>query len=103
MCIRNLNTLEKATLTKMDDGFDLKPAEPGQLMARYCIAYDTMKQFLNVEGSESLADMVTLISKCKEFSDVKLRVSEKRILNGLNKDKNKPTISFLGLGVLSWT
>ena len=32
------------------------------------------------------------MSKCKEFSDVKLRVSEKKALNGLNKDKNKQTI-----------
>ncbi|KAK3739517.1 hypothetical protein QZH41_016197 [Actinostola sp. cb2023] len=80
LCIQNLNTLEKGTLIKMDDGFDLKPAEPGRLMARYCIAYDTMKEFLSVEGSETLADM--------------LRVSEKRILNGLNKDKNKLTIRF---------
>ena len=35
---------------------------------------------------------VMLISKCKEFSDVKLRINEKRILNTLNKDKNKETI-----------
>lgn len=36
------------------------------------------------------------MSKCKEFSDVKLRVNEKRILNGLNKDKNKLTIRYHG-------
>ena len=32
------------------------------------------------------------MSKSKEFSDVKLRVSEKRALNVVNKDKNKQTI-----------
>ena len=35
---------------------------------------------------------VDLVSKCKEFSDAKLRVNEKRALNTLNKDKNKETI-----------
>ncbi len=37
---------------------------------------------------------VDLVSKCKEFSDVKLRVNEKRALNLLNKDKNKETIRY---------
>ncbi|CAH3171720.1 unnamed protein product [Porites lobata] len=94
ICLKSLNTLERAGLIKMDDGFDLKPTEAGRLMARYCIAYDSMKQFLEIKGKESLSDLVELVSKCKEFSDVKLRVNEKRALNGLNKDKNKPTIRF---------
>ncbi|XP_068757801.1 probable ATP-dependent DNA helicase HFM1 [Montipora capricornis] len=94
LCLKSLNTLEKAGLIKMDDGFDLKPTDAGRLMARYCIAFDSMKQFLQIKGKESLSDMVELVSKCKEFSDVKLRVSEKRILNALNKDKNKQTIRF---------
>jgi len=29
---------------------------------------------------------------CREFEDVHLRVNEKKILNTLNKDKNRPTI-----------
>ncbi len=32
------------------------------------------------------------ISSCKEFADVRLRVNEKKVLNTLNKDKNKTTI-----------
>lgn len=35
-----------------------------------------------------------MVSKCKEFSDVKLRMNEKRALNLLNKDKNKETIRY---------
>lgn len=93
-CLKSLNTLEKAGLIKMDDGFDLKPTEPGRLMARYCIAYDSMKQFLNIKGTESLSDMVDLVSKCREFSDVKLRMNEKRVLNTLNKDKNSENVRF---------
>ncbi|CAM2118828.1 unnamed protein product [Caretta caretta] len=37
---------------------------------------------------------ITMISSCIEFSDVKLRTNEKKILNTLNKDKNRITIRF---------
>ena len=33
--------------------------EAGRLMARYCIAYDSMEQFLTIKGKESLSDMVS--------------------------------------------
>lgn len=36
-----------------------------------------------------------VLSKCKEFNDVRLRVNEKKVLNTLNKDKNRPTIRFM--------
>ena len=28
-------------------------------MARYCIAYDSMKEFLQIKGTENLSDMVS--------------------------------------------
>lgn len=40
----------------------------------------------------SLASQVAALSKCREFEDVHLRVNEKRVLNSLNKDKNRPSI-----------
>lgn len=30
----------------------------GRLMARYCVAYESMKKFLSFQGKESLADLV---------------------------------------------
>ena len=33
--------------------------EAGRLMARYCIAYDSMKQFLQIKGTENLSDLVS--------------------------------------------
>lgn len=38
----------------------LFPAEAGRLMARYCVAFDTMKQFSQVAGTENLSDLVGL-------------------------------------------
>lgn len=32
--------------------------EASRLMARYCVAFDTMKQFNKVSGTENLSDLV---------------------------------------------
>lgn len=36
-------------------------------MARYCIAYDSMKQFLEIKGKESLSDLVSGFSSVVLF------------------------------------
>lgn len=36
-------------------------------MARYCIAYDSMKQFLEIKGKESLSDLVSSFSSVVLF------------------------------------
>ena len=38
---------------------------------------------------------INQMSMCKEFEDVRLRVNEKKVLNILNKDKNRPTIRYV--------
>ena len=63
-------------------------------MARYYISFDTMKRLKSIGGVDNLKDLVEYISGCKEFTDLRLRVTEKRVLNALNKDKNRETIRF---------
>ncbi|CAF96372.1 unnamed protein product, partial [Tetraodon nigroviridis] len=94
LCLRNLNSLSSIGLIDMDEDINIKPTETGKLMARYCIAFDTMNLFSKVTGTENLSDLIELVSKSKEFSDIQLRVNEKRPLNTLNKDKNRLTIRF---------
>ncbi|XP_048457501.1 probable ATP-dependent DNA helicase HFM1 [Rhincodon typus] len=94
LCLKNLHALSSIGLIKMDEEINFKPTETGRLMARYCIAFDTMKLFYLVTGSETLNELVRLICNCKEFTDVQLRMNEKKILNTLNKDKNRVTIRF---------
>ncbi|XP_068593669.1 probable ATP-dependent DNA helicase HFM1 isoform X2 [Cebidichthys violaceus] len=94
LCLKNLNSLSSIGLIDMDEDVNIKPTEGGRLMARYCVAFDTMKQFSNVSGTESLSDLIELVSKSREFSDIQLRMNEKRSLNTLNKDKNRITIRF---------
>ncbi|XP_030258651.1 probable ATP-dependent DNA helicase HFM1 isoform X2 [Sparus aurata] len=94
LCLRNLNSLSAIDLIDMDEDINIKPTEAGRLMARYCVAFDTMKQFNKVAGTENLSDLIELVSKSKEFNDIQLRVNEKRPLNTLNRDKNRVTIRF---------
>lgn len=44
-----------------------------------------------VEGHETLSDMLALLSQAAEFQDVQLRHDEKSPLNALNSKKNGAT------------
>ncbi|KAM9283124.1 LOW QUALITY PROTEIN: putative ATP-dependent DNA helicase HFM1 [Morus bassanus] len=94
LCLKNLNDLSSFDLIRMDEANNFKPTETGRLMAWYYIAFDTVKQFFTIKGRETLNELITMISSCTEFMDVKLRTNEKKILNALNKDKDKITIRF---------
>uniref|UniRef100_A0A3P8WLM6 Probable ATP-dependent DNA helicase HFM1 n=1 Tax=Cynoglossus semilaevis TaxID=244447 RepID=A0A3P8WLM6_CYNSE len=94
LCLRNLNSLSSIDLIHMDEVINIKPTDAGKLMARFCVAFDTMKQFYQVTGTENLSDLIGLLSKSREFSDIQLRVNEKKTLNTLNRDKNRTTIRF---------
>nr|DBA18086.1 TPA: hypothetical protein GDO54_016376 [Pyxicephalus adspersus] len=94
LCLKNLNDLSSVGLIEMDEEINFKPTETGKLIASYYIAFDTAKLFYSIHGKETLSDLVTMISTCKEFSDVQLRTSEKKLLNTMNKDKNRITIRF---------
>ncbi|NWT60421.1 HFM1 helicase, partial [Erythrocercus mccallii] len=94
LCLKNLNDLSSFDLIRMDEANNFKPTETGRLMAWYYIAFDTVKQFFKIKGTETLNELIIMISNCSEFVDVKLRTNEKKILNTLNKDKDKITIRF---------
>nr|CAI5862914.1 unnamed protein product [Callosobruchus analis] len=80
----DLNKLVSSGMLCMDQNIIITPTVTGQLMARYYIAFETMKLFTQLSGTESLIQILALISKCREFSDVRLRTNEKKTLNLLN-------------------
>ncbi|NXI37329.1 HFM1 helicase, partial [Galbula dea] len=94
LCLKNLNDLSSFDLIRMDEANNFKPTETGRLMAWYYIAFDTVKQFFTIKGTETLNELITMVSNCAEFVDITLRTNEKKILNALNKDKDKITIRF---------
>ncbi|VEN38347.1 unnamed protein product [Callosobruchus maculatus] len=90
----DLNKLVTSGMLCMDQNIVITPTVTGKLMAKYYIAFETMKLFTQLSGTESLIQILALISKCREFSDVRLRTSDKKTLNLLNKCSNKNTIRF---------
>lgn len=94
MCQIEINKLAKAGMLSIDETTSITPLLLGYLMAKYYLAFDTMKLFKEINGSEILPQMLNLISNCKEFSDLYLRVNDKKALNLLNKCRNKETIRF---------
>ncbi|XP_059146757.1 probable ATP-dependent DNA helicase HFM1 [Physella acuta] len=96
LCLKNLRQLSELNLVSVNtETRTILPTTTGRLMARYCIAYETMKHFHHIGKNQgNIADMLIEISKCAEFEDIQLRTNEKRILNTLNRDKNKESIRF---------
>ncbi|XP_047479907.1 uncharacterized protein LOC125032696 [Penaeus chinensis] len=84
LCTREVNALSRAGMISQSE-VELQPLTPGRLMARYCVSFATMENFTQLRGDESLKELVEVISSTREFWDVKLRTSEKRVLNSINK------------------
>ena len=95
ICLSSLKKLACLDLIKMDlSSLTLTSTEAGRLMSKYCVAFETIKNFSKLTGEESLEDLLKVFCSCEEFKDLILRMSEKRVLNELNKHKNKATIRF---------
>lgn len=104
--LMEVNLIEECDLDNARS--ELKSTINGKLMARYCLAFDTMKLILVdigykfeesshenergrlIQQDISLMDLIELVSSSKELDDIKLRVNEKSILNGLNNDGKQP-------------
>ncbi|KAF0761666.1 putative ATP-dependent DNA helicase HFM1 [Aphis craccivora] len=88
LCLTEIKELACTGLINLIDGNNKIISKPEcEIMAKYSISYATMKNFMQLKGTENLNDMIQLLSHSKEFEYIKLRRAEKRILNILNKNK----------------
>uniref|UniRef100_A0A453I5H6 DNA 3'-5' helicase n=1 Tax=Aegilops tauschii subsp. strangulata TaxID=200361 RepID=A0A453I5H6_AEGTS len=72
ICVEKIHELGEYGLIWTDgDGFSLKPLEPGRLMTKFYLKFDTMK----------------LIVKASACCRIQLRRNEKKTLNDINSDK----------------
>ncbi|ERL89788.1 hypothetical protein D910_07149, partial [Dendroctonus ponderosae] len=94
MCQIDLNKLVATGMIRMNQAIEVTPTVIGEIMAKYYVAFETMKLFTQITGSEILIQILAIISKCKEFSDFYLRTTDKRCLNLLNKNTKKEAIRF---------
>ncbi|KAK6798776.1 hypothetical protein RDI58_006479 [Solanum bulbocastanum] len=89
ICVQNVNELSRYQLIWTDeDGFLLKPLEPGKLMTKYYLKFDTMKHIMQAPRNCSIEDALQIICRAEELSWIQLRRNEKKLLNDINIDKD---------------
>ncbi|KAH9603029.1 hypothetical protein KSS87_009502, partial [Heliosperma pusillum] len=89
ICVKKVNELSSNQMIWTDeDGFLLKPLEPGRLMTKYYLKFDTMKHIMQAQSNCSLEEALHTICRAEELSWIQLRRNEKRLLNDINADKN---------------
>ncbi|XP_068336136.1 DExH-box ATP-dependent RNA helicase DExH17 [Pyrus communis] len=89
VCLKKVNELSQHQMIWTDkDGFLLKPLEPGKLMTKYYLKFDTMKHIMKTPVNCSLEDALHVICRAEEISWIQLRRSEKKLLNDINADKD---------------
>ncbi|PKA55165.1 Glyceraldehyde-3-phosphate dehydrogenase, cytosolic [Apostasia shenzhenica] len=88
ICVQNINDLaEHGMIWTDDDGFLVKPLEPGRLMTKYYLKFSTMKSIMEAPGSCSVEDVLHVICRSEEIAWIQLRRNEKKLLNDINFDK----------------
>ncbi|XP_020099757.1 ATP-dependent DNA helicase MER3 homolog isoform X3 [Ananas comosus] len=88
ICVQKINELsEHGMIWTDEDGFLLKPLEPGKLMTKYYLKFDTMKLIVKAPESCSLEDMLHIITHSAEIAWIQLRRNEKKLLNDIHSDK----------------
>ncbi|XP_066152085.1 probable ATP-dependent DNA helicase HFM1 [Euwallacea fornicatus] len=94
MCQAELNRLVQAGMIKMNEAIEVSPTVIGEIMAKYYVAFETMKLFTEMSGAEIMIQLLAIISKCYEFSEIYLRNNDKRCLNLLNRNTTKESNRF---------
>ncbi|CAM0873087.1 unnamed protein product [Alopecurus aequalis] len=61
--------------------------EPGRLMTKFYLKFDTMKLIVKASACCSLEDLLHIICQSAEISWIQLRRNEKKTLNNINTDK----------------
>ncbi|MQM20398.1 hypothetical protein Taro_053420 [Colocasia esculenta] len=62
--------------------------EPGRLMTKYYLKFNTMKHIVEAPESCSLEDILRIVCRSEEISWIQLRRNEKKLLNDVNCDKD---------------
>ncbi|KAL2235048.1 UNVERIFIED_CONTAM: DExH-box ATP-dependent RNA helicase DExH17 [Sesamum indicum] len=89
ICVQKVKELSEYQMIWTDeDGFLLKPLEPGRLMTKYYLKFDTMKHIIQGPPNCSMEDILHIICQAEEIAWIQLRRNEKKFLNDINNDKD---------------
>ncbi|CAK9215790.1 unnamed protein product [Sphagnum troendelagicum] len=87
ICLQNVNELANYGMLQSDEfGFTLTPLEPGKIMAKYYLHFETMKAITNAPDRSTLENLLYVLANAKELSSIKLRRDEKKRLNSINSE-----------------
>jgi ATP-dependent DNA helicase HFM1/MER3 len=89
ICSRDISLLREHNLIE-GDSF-LKSTEFGDAMARYCVQFETAKNFLILPPKARLSEILSTIAQAAEFKEIRFRSGEKQLYKDLNKS---PMIKF---------
>ncbi|KOM38281.1 hypothetical protein LR48_Vigan03g166300 [Vigna angularis] len=70
------------------DSLEKHVQDPGRLMTKYYLRFDTMKQIMRTPESCSLEDALHVVCSAEEIAWIQLRRNEKKLLNDINADKD---------------
>ncbi|XAR51890.1 DNA helicase [Bertholletia excelsa] len=89
ICVQKVNELSQNQMIWTDeDGFLLKPLEPGNLMTKYYLRFNTMRNIMKAPSDCSTEDALHIICQAEELAWIQLRRNEKKLLNDINTDKD---------------
>ncbi|KAJ7970807.1 DExH-box ATP-dependent RNA helicase [Quillaja saponaria] len=89
ICVQKVNELSQHQMVWIDeDGFLLRPLEPGRLMTKYYLKFNTMKYIMQTPANCSLEDAIHVVCRAEEIAWIQLRRNEKKLLNDINADKD---------------
>ncbi|XP_057523188.1 DExH-box ATP-dependent RNA helicase DExH17 isoform X2 [Amaranthus tricolor] len=89
ICVKKVNELSRHQIIWTDeDGFLLKPLEPGRLMTKYYLKFDTMKYIMQSQTNCRLEDALHIVCRAEELAWIQLRRNEKKLLNDIHADKD---------------
>eukprot|EP00900_Chrysochromulina_parva_P024602 jgi/Chrpa1/6776/Chrysochromulina_OHIO_Genome00019675-RA len=92
----NLRALGEAGMILMsEDGLGVQPQPLGTLMARYCVAFETVKSFVALENGAGLEAVLRLLAHSDELDSLYLRHNEKKKLFELNSNKELIRFPFM--------
>jgi len=89
ICSRDISLLRDHKLINGDTS--LKSTEFGDAMARYCIQFETVKNFLMLPPKARPSEILSAIAQAAEFKEIRFRSGEKQVYKDLNKS---PMIKF---------
>ncbi|XP_053673520.1 probable ATP-dependent DNA helicase HFM1 [Anopheles nili] len=95
LCTDTIASLEESGLIVNRRPNAIVSTPCGRLMARNQLSFQTMKLLqADLKGTESLQEMLALVTRANEFNEYKCRQSEKKVLNALNASRPSKTNSF---------